>query len=519
MTPTSKTSSLYTTYQAIRQAIQNNDLPAIKRLIAAGADPHQNEDWYLRNAACEDRPELVQYFLSLGLNAGIHGGGLRFALERGDMELMKTLLKAGANPAQLNAGEFEQFSHLNLGRESATLGAKNLLSNMGEGQDLVAQMLGEERPRTYLRMHRAVDSGNVEAAKEQVANGADFTYFDGYYLRQAARLGHTEMVKYLLSLGLDPNSDSGWPLRFATSQRQLGCVKALLRAGADPTLLDSRQAEILTQLDIDREDYRAGAKGMLSRGVTEDEGNPDTPKFREMTVAIKTGNMEDVIKLVQGGVDPHAWDDFFLRDSAFQNQLGLVKYFLALGLDPNDEDGTALQWAVSNRNVEMTQALLDAGADPSLLRGGYATVFANMGLTRKDVAKGAKTTLSRPWGESHELVTKMLGEEVDALVRTKMRRAVEDGDPETVAHLIQVNHPYPVEELSSSLLRAAIYHGRVSTVRQLIPSVEVTRAIAKALLSAGADISVLTPNEIERLGLSRGETAGLAKQLLSQPDN
>lgn len=211
-------------------------------------------------------------------------------------------------------------------------------------------------------------------------------------LTRAAEKGDLEDVNALLAEGIDPNQNSPnhWrltPLAAAASPGfdsdypgdRLGTVQALLSAGADVNFKGIERAPLMMSsygkdLAITQTLLDAGA----SISDTNDEGHS------ALTVAAQHGTAEQIRILLAAGADPNQQPDYEegrtalglaiettrKREATDQEGAAKVRALLEGGaqVDHQDADGdTALHWASYHDLPAITQALLDHGADITLV--------------------------------------------------------------------------------------------------------------------------------------------------------
>lgn len=112
---------------------------------------------------------------------------LKNASEKGDINMIKTLLQNG--------------------------------TNIHAGDDIA------------LRLASAV--GHLDTVKYLVEQGADIHAMDDHAVRWAAEYGHLQVVKYLVEQGADINTKFNYALRKAAKEGHVKVVKYLIEQGAD----------------------------------------------------------------------------------------------------------------------------------------------------------------------------------------------------------------------------------------------------------------------------------------------
>jgi len=191
-------------------AVQQGDVAAVERLLAAGANVNATDDHrtYLRPlhlAAISGNTRIAAVLLAHGaqINKGEENWGmtpLHYAAERGDVAMVRFLLAHGANP-------------------------------MAGGQE-------GETP-----LFCAVTNDHLAAAQELLAHGAKLNDPDFPVLLFAVRKGSQRMVNFLLAHGIDVNlQDKEYgraPLHEAALDGKLDMVRLLVRAGARVNIADT----------------------------------------------------------------------------------------------------------------------------------------------------------------------------------------------------------------------------------------------------------------------------------------
>lgn len=189
-------------------AVQIGDLELIRLLLAAGADPNRKND-----------------------------DGTTALTWCGSSEIAALLLDAGAS-ARYELGKKVDYSSLHHAAEDGDVARLQLLLERGEGRCLLDRF---DSDLSWTPLHEAANEGHCEAAQLLIGAGADpnRVYEDrigdtAIYL--AARNGHLDMVKLLLANGADPtlqlglNSSALDVARGPTSKPELlECIEESLR--------------------------------------------------------------------------------------------------------------------------------------------------------------------------------------------------------------------------------------------------------------------------------------------------
>lgn len=227
-------------------------------------------------------------------------------------------------------------------------------------------------------------------------------------LMHATSEGHTEIVKLLLAKGAEVNAqtDEGTALMMAVRAGRDDLVKLLLAAGAEVNIK-----------------HRLGDSALImSAGRSLPEMNP--PKGQPLPVP----SAEIMSLLLAKGADANLggqWGHTALMEA---NTAAKVKLLVAAGSQINaiDEAGeTALMHAVDRGEVEVVDALLQAGVDPIVLdREGETALMHALARQGTEVAK---LLLRGKVGDVN--AQNKSGE-------TLLMRAVRLGDPELVRMLL-----------------------------------------------------------------------------------
>jgi ankyrin repeat protein len=185
-------------------------------------------------------------------------------------------------------------------------------------------------------------------------------------LQTAARLDHGRVVEFLLSQRVDPKGGAqGWPpLHLAARAGHKRLVELLLKAGVPPDQLD--------QLDKDGETalhwaVRAGRQQVV-QSLLASGARPSIRKQGSMSF------QDTPSKLTLNQSTP-------LGIAILKGNRPLVELLVGAGASLNEEAATDLDragkqsyspllLALKNRDVAMSQRLLELGADPTLVIGG-----------------------------------------------------------------------------------------------------------------------------------------------------
>ena len=339
----------------------------------------------------------VRALLAEGEDANAaHGDGmsaLHWAAQRGDAELARTLIQAGATvEAATRIGEY---TPLHVASEAGQAELVELL--LGSGADAEAATTNGVRA-----LHMAAASGSVRAITALLDHGAAVDAREGVWgqtpLIFAASRDRVYAIQTLLERGADPAVTSktldlmdDFLLAQGARQRQTAVLKAFSEGGATPTS-SQVQAAVLAA----REFYEAGE-------VPEIDGGDD-PFFRfrmpqlkakggltALLHATRQGYTDSVTALLDGDADINQVSDGDgtspLLMATINAHFDLALLLLERGADPNavsTENGVTPLWATINAEwqprtrfpqpqqhgfqvasyLDVMRALLEAGADP-----------------------------------------------------------------------------------------------------------------------------------------------------------
>jgi ankyrin repeat protein len=79
--------------------------------------------------------------------------------------------------------------------------------------------------------------------------------------------------------------------------------------------------------------------------------------------ACNRGDIKEVKRLVEQGVDFHSNNEEALRWAAFRGHLEIVKYLIEKGADVHGQNDLALKWAAAEGHLEVVRCLVEHGAD------------------------------------------------------------------------------------------------------------------------------------------------------------
>lgn len=414
---------------ALRIAIAKQNIEAVEILLDAGASVTVNENCKegllavqrsIRIAKLEVRKEMISLLLRAGAPfeppVGLEQfGALHAAVYMEDVDLTERLLKRGANP---NIGYWEEYTPLQR-----------------------ASYHGNEALVELLISYRA--DINAPACSRYGATA----------LQEAASKGHKKIVKILLDSGANVRA----PGAYKYGNTAMGAAIKRCDQGMAQMLLDM-YPDLISSDPHTRNGALRGAlrswkcnasflKFLIEHGAVVNDPPDSVPSLQ---IAIEKGDFEIIQYLLSAGAGVnHHWVP-----------------------SRNSTEVTALQAAVSTRNIDIVRLLLEWGAD--------ASAPAN------PIARGGKTALqiavSMNYFEMVELLVEN-GADIDGAPspqggRTALQEAASSGYLRLTRYLLRRNADFnaPAAQFNGvTALQGASINGNIR--------------IAMMLLAAGADIN------------------------------
>jgi ankyrin repeat protein len=274
----------------------------------------------------------------------------------------------------------------------------------------------------------------------------------------------------------------------AAESGDLARVRKLL-AGAGKSRVDNRGPRKTTALQV----AAIGGHVEIVRALLEAGANPDLQDADSQTAlmhAICAPAQDIVDTLLDAGARADLEDWIALDFAVRFGELPMVKRLLELGAPPNrcdKESGmTVLMEAVMRGNVEMVEALLDAGANRELKNtsgqtaaafAAYAKNHALLELLRGETPSDGSELIAAVTAGDIAQVQKLLDEKIDVnyaepmFGNTPLHQAVYKANTKLIELLLKAGATIDARDANGRTpLSAAVMDGRASVVKQLIKS-------------------------------------------------
>lgn len=286
------------------------------------------------------------------------------------------------------------------------------------------QPINKELDEELLYLLSQRETPTVETVQQLLDRGARVNQTVRYKtaLMHAASEGHIEIVKLLLQKGAEVNAqtDEGTALMMAVRGGQTEIVKILLRAGAE-----------------------VNAKHRLGDSALIMSAGPSLPEMNPQSGAAPALPATEIMSLLlANGADANfsgAWRRTSLMEA---NSAGKVQLLVARGARVNaqDEEGrTALMHAVDRGDVEVVEALLQAGADAAIRDGKGATALLHTFLEPQRYSSEDAKKVTQRRLEAARILLRSKSVDVDVQNEngeTALMRAADLGEVELVKSLL-----------------------------------------------------------------------------------
>ncbi|KAM3075610.1 hypothetical protein ACMFMG_007746 [Clarireedia jacksonii] len=323
----------------------------------------------LPEAAASGNQDLVRYLLSQGAQVADRSSygttGLFEAVNSGDISMVQLLLLLGADPNQPQAGNHHETPLQLAARQENIFLVKLLLDH---GADPNQSQAGNYHETPLQLAARQENIFLVELLLEHGADPnqpqADNCYNSGTPLQLAAEKGNIFLVNLLLEHGADVHAASfillKYPITNITSTFQAGVlggnlavIEALLEAGAS-LFMSEKESELQTTLQIACHQGSADIVHLLiSKGAEVNVKSKDLLVWESaLTSALRSKNYDTIEILLEKDADVNV-------------------------PSKNDPGPSPLQVCIEHHGADMTERLLNLGADPDDSGALWAAVAKN----------------------------------------------------------------------------------------------------------------------------------------------
>jgi ankyrin repeat protein len=349
------------------------------------------------------------------------------AAQRGDVETVRSLLRAGAD---VNAAQGDGMTALHWAGQNGDVAMLRVLLYAGANLESTTRLGG------YTPLHLASKAGLGDAVQALLEGGSKantVTSTGVSALHFAAEAGRPDAITALIERGADVNAREGYsgrtPLMFATASARLEAMQTLLKAGAKVSLATEvvdyaarsradgterqRRARMLAAARGDTARPRPDAPGTAGgrggqygepaapgeRRAPRAPPDPDSPTVPDSTRRADRAQAQDpdsptAPDSTRGrarGPRPLSYEDWVgqqggmtaLHYAARDGRVEAVRMLLDAGADVNErtlgDQSTPLLIATINGNYDLAMLLLQWGADPKLAsEDGAAPLFATV---------------------------------------------------------------------------------------------------------------------------------------------
>ncbi len=362
-------------------SVAHGDVECTRLLLESGVDPNVPDSFNrlpLVFAAYRDNEEMLDLLLAHGADVNLRAQftALEAAVERRNVPMIRKLLAAGANPAlcsddghcsllgALSAGD-EEIARVLIEAGALTpelVSKSNSLLVHAASHNMIAimrELIAKGAPVNVV-VWLEVDSQEPETENEKVETTP---------LKAAIDAGHAEAVKLLIESGVDVNASTALgcaPVLYAFACNKKDIAELLIQSGAD---VKAKTENDITVLMCAAEMCSAETVAACLNGGCDVNARNENGQ-QAIAGAIKRGDIEILRMLIEAGADlsPHNEIDRPLIIYAVASQnTEMLKYVISLGVDVNalipELKQSAFWCAASIGNYEMMRVLAEHGAD------------------------------------------------------------------------------------------------------------------------------------------------------------
>ncbi len=251
--------------EVLKNSIYERDLHYLRICITRGLSPNSplGCGWTpLIMAAFLEQAPALQLLLSMGADVNLcmidGSSALQIAVEKGNIEMVKILLKAGAETRDLmSAREGQTMNLISSATQNRFTDIAELLLKAGAPKPAADELWTD----SSFDMHTAAGQNRVDVLKGLIRQGGDVNKADSYNsytpLFLACDWGSSEAAMLLIHAGADLNLQTKFyppPLFCAAETGLIDTIQLILHKGADVNQLDiDGRTALLRMLDINQD--------------------------------------------------------------------------------------------------------------------------------------------------------------------------------------------------------------------------------------------------------------------------
>jgi ankyrin repeat protein len=415
--------------QSLLTAVAQGQIAHAKYFISLGANANTVSAEVSRPAIIYAVINAQGAMLDLLLASGANPNGtdtkgwsaLHVAVRLNHTELVKTLIKAGANPASKTLADEDALT-IALKQRPPNTAILNLLPITADSANGLTAAIGIGDKKSVLKiidnmpninkvlmegknaLQIAASSGQTDIVRLLLEKGADPAISAGKEnsaLVMATRANHIENVQALLEYGGSSEVQKNEALIIANYSGQTAAAATLLEAGVDVNATNENGMSPLNHA------LQFGSDELVS--VYEDHGHTVT-----LTAAARLGRTQHVKKMLEAQnkltktLPPST--QAALQLAIKNNQMATIETMLEYGINPNStlptwDKRTLLHEVIKQKNPELTAVFIAQGAQPNITDAiGRTPLYEAVTLGQQDVARvllehGADPNIA-PTGES-----------------------------------------------------------------------------------------------------------------------
>ncbi len=400
---------------ALRWAVETHNHPQAEALLVDGADPNYTYRFDmkipLRVAIEKSDTEMVRLLLKHGANPNKKGTleEPRFyeAASGGNLEIVKMLVEAGAIVNR--KADFGSPLHVAL-QKGHTAVVDFLLEQGADVESRKKRVCGHRVDVSSTPIFAALQSKDSKLIQKMIDQGVDITQIGDYgntLLHAAVESGLIQWVRYFLDHGLKIDAMNRFqhrPLDIAITRRHREIANLLMERGAS-VLPPQTYSPVVYDIMLHRNDLLEDAlkRDRAEAGRPSQAHNSAIWNQTPLVIALEYENFDAVELLLKYGasitgaqITTHqegAWGDSALTYVCRKGMKTLLERFLREKININSKSAVypPLHCAA---NTEIVQILLKHGANPYLRSNSHRTALECQ-LQNKEVADLLREVMSR----------------------------------------------------------------------------------------------------------------------------